>query len=117
MLHFGSSKEKLLLAAACVATLGISALPADAADPFLVGALNPISGAGSPYGSGMQKAIAMAADEINAGGGVCERQIELISEDTQTSPDAAVLAAKKLVEVNKVNAVLGTWSSGVTLRT
>lgn len=109
------SLRQALLAAAGVAALGIAAGPALAADPFLVGALNPVSGAGSPYGSGMQKSIAMAADEINADGGACGREIKVVSEDTQTSPDAAVLAAKKLVDVNKVQVVMGTWSSGVTL--
>ncbi|SMF51469.1 amino acid/amide ABC transporter substrate-binding protein, HAAT family [Tistlia consotensis] len=109
------SMRQVLLAAAGVAALGIASGQAFAAEPFLVGALNPVSGAGSPYGSGMQKAIAMAADEINADGGACGRQIQVVSEDTQTSPDAAVLAVKKLIDVNKVQVVMGTWSSGVTL--
>lgn len=82
---------------------------------FVIGALDPVSGAGAPYGGGMQKATLLAADEINAQGGACGAKIRVVSEDTQTSPDAAVLAAKKLVEVNKVQAVMGTWSSGVTL--
>jgi branched-chain amino acid transport system substrate-binding protein len=86
-----------------------------AADSFLVGALNPVSGAGGTYGPGMQKAILAEADSINAEGGACGKTIEVIAEDTQTSPDAAVLAAKKLVEVNKVQVVMGTWSSGVSL--
>lgn len=41
--------------------------------------------------------------------------LEVLAEDTQTTPDAAVLAAKKLIEVNGVNAILGTWSSGISL--
>lgn len=84
-------------------------------DVFRIGALTPITGAGSPYGPGMQQAIRMAVDEINAAGGAGGRRIELFTEDSQTKPDAAVLAAKKLIDVNKVQAVLGTWSSGVTL--
>ncbi|MDD0814605.1 ABC transporter substrate-binding protein [Curvibacter sp. HBC28] len=82
---------------------------------FRIGALNPITGAGSPYGPGMQQAIRLAVEEVNAAGGAGGYKLELFSEDTQTKPDAAVLAAKKLIEVNKVQAVLGTWSSGVTL--
>ena len=83
--------------------------------PFRIGALNPVTGAGSPYGPGMQKAIILAADEVNAAGGACGRKLEVSAEDTQTSPEAAVLAVKKLIEVNKVDAVMGTWSSGITL--
>lgn len=82
---------------------------------FRIGALNPITGAGSTYGPGMQKAILLAVDEVNAAGGAGGRKLEVFTEDTQTQPQAAVLAAKKLIEVNKVQAILGTWSSGVTL--
>ena len=96
-----------------------SALPqgafAQAGTTFRIGALNPITGAGSPYGPGMQRAILMAVDEVNAAGGAGGRKLEAVAEDTQTKPDAAVLAAKKLIDVNKVQAILGTWSSGVTL--
>jgi branched-chain amino acid transport system substrate-binding protein len=57
----------------------------------------------------------MAVDEINAAGGAGGVKLELFNEDSQTKPDAAVLAAKKLIEINKVQAILGTWASGVTL--
>lgn len=83
--------------------------------PFRIGALNPITGAGSPYGSGMQKMIQAAVAVVNAAGGAGGRMLEVIAEDTQTNPQAAVLAAKKLIEVNQARAILGTWSSGVSL--
>ncbi|HVO89504.1 MAG TPA: ABC transporter substrate-binding protein [Casimicrobiaceae bacterium] len=86
---------------------------AQSGENLRIGALNDVTGAGSPYGGGMQKAILMAADEINATGGAGGRRIEVFAEDSQTAPDAGVLAAKKLIEVNKVHAILGTWSSGV----
>ena len=82
---------------------------------FRIGALNPITGAGGPYGTGMQKAILAAVEMVNAAGGAGGRMFETFAEDTQTAPQAAVLAAKKLIEVNKVQAILGTWSSGVSL--
>ena len=99
-------------AAACATP---SLVFAQSAGTFRIGALNPITGAGSPYGPGMQKAILLAVEEVNAAGGAGGRKLEVFTEDTQTQPQAAVLAAKKLIEVNKVQAVLGTWSSGVTL--
>jgi len=88
---------------------------AQGADVIRIGALCPITGAGGPYGSGMQKMIIAAAEAVNAAGGAAGRKIEIVAEDTQTNPQAAVLAAKKLIEVNKVQAILGTWSSGVSL--
>jgi branched-chain amino acid transport system substrate-binding protein len=83
--------------------------------PIRIGALNPVTGSGSPYGTGMQKMIIAAAETVNAAGGVLGRQIQIFAEDDQTNPQAGVLAAKKLIEVNRVQAILGTWASGVTL--
>ena len=106
-----------------VGTLGAAAglvaapsiLRAQTAETFRIGALCPVTGAGSPFGSGMQKMISAAAEIVNAAGGAAGRKLEIVPEDTQTSPQAAVLAAKKLIDVNKVRAVMGTWSSGVSL--
>ncbi len=112
-----TTRRDLLAAGAGIAVL--TALPrfvyAQAAGTFRIGSLCPVSGGGSSYGSGMQKAIEIALAEVNAAGGAGGRKLELFSEDGQTKPEAAVLAAKKLIEVNKVQALLGTWSSGVTL--
>lgn len=116
--RFRIDRRGFLVAAAGVSATAIVApwvRRASAAEPFRVGALNPVTGAGGTYGPGMQKMIIAAIDEINAAGGAGGRTLEVVAEDTQTSPDAAILAAKKLIEVNKVQAVLGTWSSGVTL--
>lgn len=103
------------LAAAALAAPGLTRAFAQSGEAFKIGALNPVTGAGAPYGTGMQKMIVAAAEAVNAAGGAGGRKLEVVSEDTQTAPQAAVLAAKKLIEVNKVQAVLGTWSSGVSL--
>lgn len=97
--------------------LGMPAIlkTARAAETFRIGALNPVTGSGSPYGPGMQKAILMTADAVNKAGGAGGRMLEVFAEDTQTQTESAVLAGKKLVELNKVQAILGTWSSSVTL--
>lgn len=92
-----------------------AAQPAAAGPSFRIGALNPITGGGANFGTGMQKAILISADEVNEAGGAAGRKFEIFAEDDQTSPTAAVLAAKKLLEVNKVQAILGTWASGVSL--
>lgn len=113
----GYTRRELLKAGAGLAAA--TALPrfafAQAGGTFRIGSLCPVTGAGSPYGSGMAKAIEIGVAEVNALGGAGGRKLELFSEDTQTKPDAAVLAAKKLIEVNKAQAICGTWSSGVTL--
>lgn len=88
---------------------------AQAADPIRIGVLTPLTGGGSVYGTRMSRIYQLLADEINRAGGVAGRQIQLFTEDAQTNPDAGVRGARKLVDVNKVHAILGTWSSAVTL--
>jgi len=108
-------RQTLAGLAGALAVPGLSGSVLAQAASFRIGALNPVTGAGAPYGSGMQKMILAAAEMVNAAGGAGGRSFEVFAEDTQTQPQAAVLAAKKLIEVNKVQAVLGTWSSGVSL--
>jgi branched-chain amino acid transport system substrate-binding protein len=79
-----------------------------------LGALNPLTGAGGSYGPSMRKAIEWVISEVNAAGGVAGRQVQLAAEDDQTSPEAAVRAARKLIDVDKVAAIMGTWASAVT---
>ena len=53
-------------------------------------------------------------EEVNAAGGVLGRKVVLVSEDDQTNPEAGVRAARKLIDVDKVSAIMGTWASAVT---
>src|SRR5580692_2360662 len=90
-------------------------LRAQSAGSYRIGALTPITGSGSTFGTGMLKSVLAAADAVNAAGGAAGLQLQVLSEDDQTSPQVGVLAAKKLLEVNKVQAMVGTWASGVSL--
>lgn len=84
-------------------------------EPIRFGALNPMTGAGGPYGPSMRKAIDGIVAQVNEAGGLLGgRRIQVIGEDTQTNPDAAVRAARKLIDVDKVCAIMGTWASAVT---
>jgi branched-chain amino acid transport system substrate-binding protein len=83
-------------------------------EPIRLGALNPLTGAGGPYGPSMRRAIEGVAAAVNEAGGVLGRRIVIVGEDTQTNPDAAVRAARKLIDVDKVTAIMGTWASAVT---
>jgi neutral amino acid transport system substrate-binding protein len=86
-----------------------------AADEIPIGMLTPLTGAGGVDGPSMLKAAEAAVAEVNAARGPLGRQLRLIVEDDQTDPEAAVRAARKLVDVDKVPAVVGTWASGVTI--
>ena len=115
--QINKTRRRLIVSGAALAGSAMLSAPvfSQPANVFRIGALNPITGAGAPYGAGMQKIIFAVVDEINAAGGAGGRTLEVIAEDCQTKPEVAALAVKKLLEVNKVQAVLGTWSSGVTL--
>jgi ABC-type branched-subunit amino acid transport system substrate-binding protein len=82
--------------------------------PIKLGTLTPLTGAGGNYGPSMRKAMEWVAGEVNAAGGVLGRPLQLVSEDDQTNPDAAVRAARKLIDVDRVAAIMGTWASAVT---
>src|SRR5215471_13007869 len=84
------------------------------APPIKLGTLTPLTGAGGSYGPSMRKAMAWVVEQVNGAGGVLGRRVELVSEDDQTNPDAGVRAARKLIDVDKVVAVMGTWASSVT---
>ncbi|MDB5363184.1 MAG: amino acid transporter substrate-binding protein [Rhodospirillales bacterium] len=81
--------------------------------PITIGCLVPLTGAGSIYGPGMRDAIAAVVKQVNGAGGVLGQQIQLVTEDDQTNPEAAVRAIRKLINVDKSVAVLGPWASSV----
>jgi ABC-type branched-subunit amino acid transport system substrate-binding protein len=109
------SRRTLLTSAAAAA--GALALPPRAraqGAPVRLGTLTPLTGAGGSYGPPMRRAMEWVVAEVNAAGGILGRQVELASEDDQTNPEAAVRAARKLIDVDRVAAIMGTWASAVT---
>jgi branched-chain amino acid transport system substrate-binding protein len=82
--------------------------------PLRLGVLTPLTGAGGYDGPRMLKAMQAVVTEVNAAGGLLGRKVELVVEDDQTSPEAAVRAARKLIDVDKVPVIMGTWASAVT---
>jgi branched-chain amino acid transport system substrate-binding protein len=114
MTEFRIDRRTLLTGAAALAGSAFPGLALAQGAPIKIGTLTPLTGAGGPYGPPMVKAVKAVIDEVNAAGGVLGRKVELISEDDQTNPEAGVRAARKLIDVDKVSAILGTWASTVT---
>src|SRR5205807_8103308 len=71
----------------------------------------PVKGWGVPVSNGMK----MAVEEINAAGGINGRKIKLILEDTGYDTKRAVLASQKMVERDKVFAMVGPMGSPTVL--
>jgi branched-chain amino acid transport system substrate-binding protein len=110
-----TTRRHVLKGAAAAATVGALPIRATAqGEPLKFGILTPLTGAGGQDGPRMLKAMQAVIDEVNKAGGVLGRKIETIVEDDQTNPEAAVRAARKLIEVNKVPVIMGTWASAVT---
>jgi branched-chain amino acid transport system substrate-binding protein len=108
--------RRLLLQGSVFAAVG-SLLPAATlaqSQTIRLGALVPLTGAGGSYGPAMAKIAKVVVDGVNAVGGINGRKLDLIVEDDQTSPEAAVRAARKLIDIDKVVAIMGTWASAVT---
>ncbi len=84
--------------------------------PIPIGSLTPNTGGGSPYGGNMAVSIRRTAEQINAAGGLLGgRMFRLVQEDSETNPESSSRAADKLINVNQVMAILGTWESSTTL--
>jgi branched-chain amino acid transport system substrate-binding protein len=63
----------------------------------------------------MFKSMQVTLEIVNAAGGATGRKLELISEDDQTQPQAGVLAAKKFINTSRVQAIIGTCASSISL--
>jgi branched-chain amino acid transport system substrate-binding protein len=100
------------------AAAAVAAVPSRAswaqAPSITLGTLTPLTGSGGNYGPSMRDAVAAVVEQVNAAGGVLGRRIVLVSEDDQTNPEAGVRAAHKLIDVDKVVAIMGPWASAVT---
>ncbi len=107
-------RTALTTAAAATAATALPIRGYAQGEPIKIGILTPLTGAGGNDGPRMLKAMQAVFDEVNKAGGVLGRKIETVVEDDQTNPEAAVRAAKKLIEVNKVPIIMGTWASAVT---
>src|SRR5262245_23279994 len=101
--------------AGAAALLAAPAIVRAQAAAIRIGSLTPLTGGGGSYGPPMRDAIVGVVNEVNQAGGVLGgRQIQVVSEDDQTNPEAAVRAARKLIDVDRVVAITGTWASAVT---
>jgi branched-chain amino acid transport system substrate-binding protein len=77
--------------------------------PFKIGAALGLTGDAAPWGEASLNAAKLAVDEINQAGGIKGRQLELVTEDMKSTSKDSVSAVSKLINVDKVDAVMITW--------
>ncbi len=84
-------------------------------DTFKIGAYLQLSGGNSAYGVEARNAIEIAIEEVNANGGFNGVPVELVVYDTQGSAEEAVKIVTKLIEVDQVDAAIGSINSSEVL--
>src|SRR5438309_1942239 len=103
VIHAGAVAAALTLAA----VLPASAEDGVTADSVTFGQAAVLQGPASALGIGMQLGIQAAFDEANRKGGVHGRKLKLISHDDGYEPDRSIAQTKKLIEEDKVFALVG----------
>jgi len=91
-------------------------LPA-AQDPVKIGLSYPETGPYAKQGLDQRRAADMAAEEINAAGGILGRKVRLVYRDTRSKPDVARENAVELYDKEAVPMILGGSSSAVAIAT
>jgi len=85
------------------------------ASEIVIGTHQDLSGTIKGRGVTVSNGMKMAVEEINAAGGVQGRKIKLVVEDSGYDPKKAVLASQKLIERDKIFAMVGPMGSPTVL--
>ena len=93
------------------ALLCLMPLWTQAAEPIKLGAFFALSGPAAHIGTPTKLVADMVVDQINKGGGINGRPIELIVGDTESDPAKAATIAKKFIFIDKVAAIIGPTST------
>ena len=107
--------SKLVALIAGVALLAACGSSSDD-ETFRIGLEGPLSGSQQDVGQGMLRGAQLAADELNADGGIDGRTVEIVAIDDAADPATGVTAAKKAIE-DGLDAIVGPYNSGVGLET
>jgi len=115
MIRRRSFIEHVFALVAAASLLAVPTLSHGALSPIDIGAILPSTGPFAAGGEAALNALALAADEINADGGVLGHPIRLDSGDTEGRPEIARAEALRLIERDRVWAVIGGYLSEETL--
>ena len=108
--------KKIMLALVFILALALSATTF-AAEPIKIGYLASMTGDHAAYGMTEVNMARMIVDEVNTKGGVLGRQIQLIPYDSKSRPEDSVNAVRRMIENDRVVAIIGTNFSGLNIAT
>jgi branched-chain amino acid transport system substrate-binding protein len=100
---------------AAVLLVVLSAVPAVAADVYKIGGLFSVTGPASFLGDPEKRSLEMAVAEINAAGGIDGKMLEAVIYDTEADPQKAVSGINKLINKDRVLAIIGPSTTPATL--
>ncbi|MGI3131942.1 ABC transporter substrate-binding protein [Halopseudomonas pachastrellae] len=89
--------------------------PALAEEPIKIGLVAALSGQSAKSGEALTRGLTIAIEEINADGGILGRPVELIRRDDESNPAKGMLAARELVQREKVAVLFGGLDTPVSL--
>jgi len=114
MMSFRCLGKRLAPVALAGVVLASLPLPADAQTPIKIGASMSVTGTYAKPGSYQKEGYDVCIDELNGKGGLLGRKVELVIYDDQSQPATAVKLYEKLITEDKVDAVMGPYSSAVS---
>jgi branched-chain amino acid transport system substrate-binding protein len=100
--------------AAAVALLELAPAPAEAQASIKIGASLSLTGTYGKIGAHQKEGYEVCADDLNAKGGLLGRKVEFVVYDDQSMPATGVKLYEKLITEDKVDAVMGPYSSPIT---
>jgi branched-chain amino acid transport system substrate-binding protein len=103
-----------MMGLAFAATLAASP-GAQAADPIKIGLVTALSGQSARAGEALTRGATIAIEEINAKGGVLGRPLELVRRDDESNPAKGLIAARELIQREKVAVLVGGLDTPVAL--
>jgi len=107
------TKAPAALAVALVLAVG-SVVPATAQGPIRIGASLSLTGTYAKLGKNQHEGYQLCEKDLNAKGGLLGRKIQFVVYDDQSMPATAVRLYEKLITEDKVDAIMGPYSSPVT---
>ena len=112
MAHSGWSSRRALLAAG---VLALGSVSVQAQGEIKLGAVLSVTGPASFLGDPEKRTLEMVVEEVNAKGGILGRKVRLVVYDDAGDPNAARTFATRLLEEDKVTAMVGGSTTGTTM--
>jgi branched-chain amino acid transport system substrate-binding protein len=97
------------------ALLAIASFVAQAQEPIRIGAFLAVTGPAAFLGDPEQKTLELYIEKLNAAGGVLGRKLQLVSYDSAGDAEKARTFAKRLIEQDKVDLIVGGTTTGETM--